>query len=258
MAKQFLYCSNIIPGLKKLGGKPVRRVMSGQGPVDFSSQHCDPVFSALFRLRPLSQIMHFKCLKKVISLNYCIVSMYLFPLCLHPKSEVQSVINPQAFEAARGSQFHRICPAMRGIGHLKYHSTSACPPPRIFGKLTSCIIHAYLSLFTINILDPEADALLHAMLFCHAPPYESISKLSFFIGNVDMPACLVKVFQFLRFYAPFSSLSLDPVAGQILAVPVPESGNTIVIRMPFHGFLLCILVMVILVKYWDLVKSKIN
>ncbi len=39
--------------------------------------------------------------------------MYLFPLCLHKKSEVQSVINPQAFEATRGSQFHRICPAMQ-------------------------------------------------------------------------------------------------------------------------------------------------
>ncbi len=81
--------------------------------------------------------MYFKCLKKVISLNYCMVSMCLFPLCLHPKGEVQSVINPQAFEAARGSQIYRICFLVR---RLKYQSTFVRPLPRILGKLASCII----------------------------------------------------------------------------------------------------------------------
>ena len=39
-------------------------------------------------------------------LNYCIVSICLFPLCLHLKGEVQFVINPQAFEVARDSQVY--------------------------------------------------------------------------------------------------------------------------------------------------------
>ncbi len=63
---------------------------------------------------------------------------------------------------------------------------------------------------------------------------------------------------FNPFYAPFSSLSLDLMAGQIFTVPVPKSGNTIVVRLQFHGFLLCILVMVILVKYCNSLKLKIN
>ncbi len=75
--------------------------------------------------------------EKVIFLNYYTVSIHLFPLCLHPTGEAQSVTNPQAFEAARGSQFYRICFV---VGQLKYQSTSVCPPPRIFGKLASCII----------------------------------------------------------------------------------------------------------------------
>ncbi len=84
--------------------------------------------------------MHFKCLKKIIYMNYQIVIMHLLPLGLHPEGEVQSMINPQAFEAARGSQVCRICFV---IGQLKYQSTSACPLPRIFGKLASCIIRDY-------------------------------------------------------------------------------------------------------------------
>ncbi len=44
---------------------------------------------------------------------------------------------PEAFEAPRGSRFYRICFL---VGQLKYQSTSACPPPRIFAKLASCKI----------------------------------------------------------------------------------------------------------------------
>jgi len=50
------------------------------------------------------------------------------------------VKNCSVFEATRGSQFYQICFVVR---HLKYKSTSACLPPRIFGKLGCCIIRDY-------------------------------------------------------------------------------------------------------------------
>ena len=103
-------------------------------------------------IKRLSLIMRFKCLKKIISLNYYMVSMCLFPLCLHPKGEVQSMINPQAFEAARGSQVYRICCV---VGQLKYQSTSVCPSPRIFGKLANCIIRDYVK----QLLDKSVNKL---------------------------------------------------------------------------------------------------
>ena len=93
------------------------------------------------RLLESSRIMHFKCLKKQFLLIIRWLAHVSFPLYLHSKCEVQSVINSQAFEAARGSQFYRICFV---VGHLKYQSTSACPPPRIFGKLASCIIRDHI------------------------------------------------------------------------------------------------------------------
>ena len=53
--------------------------------------------------------------------------------------------NCSVFEATRGSQFYQICFVVR---HLKYKSTSACLPPRIFGKLGCCIIR--VQWYTLN------------------------------------------------------------------------------------------------------------
>ena len=79
------------------------------------------------------------------------VSCNSYKRFIHPKGVASSSFISQAFEAARGSQFYRICCV---VGHLKYPSTSACPPPCIFGKLASCIIWDECKIFyqdTLNI-----------------------------------------------------------------------------------------------------------
>ena len=60
---------------------------------------------------------------------------------VHPKGDSTGVKNCSVFEATRDSQFYQICFVVR---HLKYKSTSACLPPRIFGKLGCCIIRVYI------------------------------------------------------------------------------------------------------------------
>ena len=98
------------------------------------------------------------------------------PKDVHPNGDKFQQQKCSAFEAARGSQFCRICFV---VGHLKYQSTSACPPPRIFSKLASCIICVQSSL----IADRRGSAI--------RPAVETLQKANRSCGRARMATSTV-------------------------------------------------------------------